>query len=73
MKKILIILLTLTIAPLAMAKYQNIKVSWQNRNISYQAQYKLDNDSTLQDNQDSVNLSVASFNHVVLLVGQVPF
>ncbi|MCK4609161.1 MAG: BON domain-containing protein [Gammaproteobacteria bacterium] len=42
---------------------------WQDNNTSYQAQILINNDKELKD---KANISVAVFDHVVLLVGQAP-
>jgi len=72
MKKIIIFLLAIVIPLISIARYQNIGTAWKDRHISYLAQYALDNDSDLYDKQAQINLSVATCNRIVLLLGQVP-
>ncbi len=61
-------LLVLFLVPAANA--QSITGWWHSRDLSYQVQYQLDNDATLQ--QYNTNISTASSGQMVLLLGQVP-
>lgn len=49
--------------------YENraIKTIWQDRNITHRAQSRINRDKELRNR---TNISVATFNHIVLLVGQ---
>lgn len=51
--------------------YENrpIKTIWQDRNITHRAQSRINRDKELRNR---TNISVATFNHIVLLVGQAP-
>ncbi|KPJ67997.1 MAG: hypothetical protein AMJ43_00845 [Coxiella sp. DG_40] len=46
-----------------------IKTMWQDRNITNRAQFRISTDKELKN---KTNISVATFNHIVLLVGQAP-
>jgi osmotically-inducible protein OsmY len=51
--------------------YENrpIKTIWQDQNITHRAQLRISTDKELMNR---TNISIATFNHIVLLVGQVP-
>lgn len=51
--------------------YENrpIKTIWLDRDITNRAQYRIGTDKELRNR---TNISVATFNHIILLVGQVP-
>ena len=55
-----------------MANARSAKTMWQDHNISYKAQYNLNNDTTLKLQKGAVNISTAAFDHMLLLVGEVP-
>ena len=73
MKKLTVLLLLFfLIVPSCFAYGRGITMMWQDREIAYQTQYQLDNNSLLRRDMNHVNLSVASYDHNVLIVGQVP-